>query len=189
MISQNLATRSTVFGPQGTVCVQPFRFVGLIRGGGRRLNAEDWPTFRHDVTRSGITRESLAWPLAECWTFQAPHAPRPAWGDPKVGPVEDILELRRVHFDDVFQTVGGNDALYFGSSADHKLYCLELATGVLRWSKSTGGPIRLAPTLSEGRVYVGSDDGYVYCCDARLGDEIWRFRAARKTVVCSGMAR
>ena len=127
---------------------------------------------------AGLPASHWRWPLAECWTFQARHAPRPAWGDPKVGPVEDILELRRVHFDDVFQTVGGNDALYFGSSADHKLYCLELATGALRWSKSTGGPIRLAPTLSEGRVYVGSDDGYVYCCDAKLGDEIWRFRAA-----------
>lgn len=145
---------------------------------GSRSSAADWPTYRHDVTRSGITSESLAWPLAECWTFQARHAPRPAWGDPKPGPVEDILELRRVHFDDAFQIVGGNGALYFGSSADHKAYCLDLATGAVRWTKSTGGPIRLAPTLSDGRVYVGSDDGYIYCWDAAQGGEIWRFRAA-----------
>ena len=65
--------------------------------------AGDWPTYRHDVARSGITDENLPWPLTTGWVFQPRHAPQPAWGDPKPVPVEEILELRRVHFDDVFQ--------------------------------------------------------------------------------------
>ena len=138
----------------------------------------DWPTYRHDVARSGTTAESLSPPLAPVWVFQARHAPQPAWGDPKAGPVEEILELRRRHFDDVFHVTVEGDAAFFASSANHKVYCLDANTGAIRWTKITGGPVRLAPTLVGGRVYVASDDGFVYCLDARQGQEIWKFRAA-----------
>jgi len=138
----------------------------------------DWPTYRHDVARSGITAEAVAPPLTPVWVFRARHAPQPAWGDPKPGPVEDILELRRRHFDDVFQPVIEGDAVFFGSSGNHKVYCLDAGTGAIRWTKITGGPVRLAPALVEGRVYVASDDGLVYCLDARQGQEIWKLRAA-----------
>jgi hypothetical protein len=37
--------------------------------------------------------------------------------------------------------------------------------------------VRLAPTLHEGRAYFGSDDGCVYCVDARSGKEVWKARA------------
>ena len=110
--------------------------------------------------------------------LSARHAPQPAWGDPKAGPVEEILELRRRHFDDVFQPVVEGDAVFFGSSANHKVYCLDANTGAIRWTKITGGPVRLAPTLSGGRVYVASDDGFVYCLNAQQGQEIWKLRAA-----------
>ncbi len=140
--------------------------------------ADDWPAYRHDAARSGITAEQLATPLFESWVFESRHAPQPAWGDPKPAPVENILELRRIHFDDVFQPVAAGGAVYFGSSADNKVYCLDAATGHPRWTFITGGPVRLAPTLAEGRVYVGSDDGYAYCLDAATGKQIWKFRAA-----------
>jgi outer membrane protein assembly factor BamB len=140
--------------------------------------AEDWPTYRHDMARSGITSEKLSPPLELCWVVKPRYAPQPAWGDPKPGPVEDILELRRVHFDDVFQPVAAGGAVYFGSSADNKVYCLDATTGRIRWSAITGGPVRLAPMVVDGRVYVGSDDGYAYCLRAEDGVVLWKFRAA-----------
>ena len=33
-------------------------------------------------------------------------------------------------------------------------------------------------TISEGRVYVGSDDGYVYCLAADTGSLIWKHKAS-----------
>ena len=45
------------------------------------------------------------------------------------------------------------------------------------WTFFTGGPVRLAPTVWQGKVYVGSDDGFVYCLDAQSGELIWKFRA------------
>ena len=145
--------------------------------GGNRL-AADWPMYRHDGARSGVTTEKLPTPLVESWSFKPLGAPRPAWGDPKPEVVEGYLELRRIHFDDCFQPVAVGDAVYFGSSVDNKVYCLDAATGQIRWTAITGGPIRLAPTVAEGKVYVGSDDGCGYCLDAADGSVVWKFRAA-----------
>ncbi|MFV1965572.1 MAG: PQQ-binding-like beta-propeller repeat protein [Pirellulaceae bacterium] len=144
----------------------------------RMASSDDWPTFRHDRSRSGITTEKLSPPLEPCWVYESLHGPQPAWGDPKSGPIENILELRRVHFDDAFQVVGSDGAIYYGSSSDNQLYCLDLKTGKIRWTKIVGGPIRLAPTLNEGRIYVASDDGWAYCLQAGDGTEVWKFQAA-----------
>ncbi|MBN2473833.1 MAG: PQQ-binding-like beta-propeller repeat protein [Pirellulales bacterium] len=182
-------TEMIVSGPRqdrlADVRHRAFTAVHLIVGawmatvlGGAVAWSEDWPAYRHDMARSGITSERLAPPLAELWVFEGRHAPEPAWGDPKSVPVEDILELRRVHFDDVFQPVVADGAVFFGSSADNKVYCLDAATGAIRWTKITGGPVRLAPMVAGGRVFVGSDDGYAYCLDADDGSLVWKFHAA-----------
>ena len=142
------------------------------------LRAEDWPTYQHDAARSGITSEKVPVPLVESWVFQPRHAPEPAWGPPKSGPVENVLELPRNRFDDALQVAAADGRLYFGSSADGKVYCLDASTGQTLWTKITGGPVRLAPMVCEGRVYFGSDDGYAYCLDARTGSTVWQFRAA-----------
>lgn len=140
--------------------------------------ADDWPTYARDVARSCRTSETMTLPLNECWSFRPEFPPAPAWGDPKAEPVEGILELRRVHFDDAFHVAVAQGSVYFASSSDHKVYCLDAATGRIRWTKATGAPIRLAPTVAAGRVYVGSDDGHVYCLDAADGKLLWNFRAA-----------
>jgi len=140
--------------------------------------AGDWPTYQHDIARSGITSEKLAMPLEPCWVFRPRKAPVPAWGDPKAGPVEGILELRRVHFDDCFQVAAAGGRVFFGSSAENKLVCLDGATGQPRWIRILGGPIRLAPTVFGDRVLVGCDDGYAYCFDAAEGAPVWQFHAA-----------
>ena len=96
--------------------------------------AEDWPTYQHDAARSGVTSDPVKPPLTPCWVFQPRDKPQPAWGDPKPEPVEDVLELRRAHFDDVFHVVVADGAVFFGSSANGKVYCLDAATGKIRWT-------------------------------------------------------
>jgi len=68
------------------------------------------------------------------------------------------------------------DAVFFGSSLDDKVYCVDAKTGKTRWTYFTEGPVRLAPSIANGRVYVGSDDGCIYCLDAASGRLIWKQR-------------
>jgi len=139
--------------------------------------AEDWPSYRHDVARSGVTKETLKPPLWGDWTFVPLHPPAPAWGDPQPKPVEGNLELPRMKFDDAFHVAVADGLVYFGSSSDNTVYCLDAATGEIKWTYVTGGPVRLAPMVSDGKVFFGSDDGYVYCLGAKNGREFWKFRA------------
>ncbi len=133
--------------------------------------AADWPTYMHDAARSGIAEERLATPLHDQWVFVPRHAPQPAWPKP-------VKELPRVRFDDAFHVAVADGAVYFGSSADNKVYCLDASTGAIRWSTFTEGPVRLAPTVWKDRVLIGSDDGHAYCLSADDGSILWKFRAA-----------
>jgi len=91
----------------------------------------------------------------------------------------NIREPRpRVTYDWAFHVVSVGDSVYFSSSADDKVYCLDASTGRERWGFFTEGPVRLAPTVWNGKVYFGSDDGYVYCLKAKDGELIWRYKAA-----------
>ena len=49
--------------------------------------------------------------------------------------------------------------VYFGTSGDGRLCALDVATGKTVWTRHAGGPVRLAPSFSDGRVYFGADDG------------------------------
>ena len=153
-------------------------FAQILLVGVACVQADDWPTYRHDVARSGVTPEDLPMPLSECWVFTPRHGPDAAWPPPKPKPVEGILELRRMHFDDTFHVVAVGDALYFGSSSENKVCCLDMTTGKIRWTKRLGGPVRLAPMVWKDRLFVGCDDGYAYCLQASDGSEVWRFHAA-----------
>ena len=141
--------------------------------------AEDWATYQHDNKRSGTTSEQLRLPLELVWAYQTRHAPQPAWPEP----AKHDYHWRRnynlkpiVTFDRAFQMVVAGGHLYFGSSADDKVYCLDASTGAERWSFFTEGPVRLAPTVANSRVYVGSDDGWAYCLDAENGTLLWRYK-------------
>jgi outer membrane protein assembly factor BamB len=140
------------------------------------VRAADWPAYRHDNARSGCTSESLVTPLVQDWVYESIHPPRPAWPAPASRPREGFVLRNRVDFDDAFGVVAVGDLVYFGSSADHKVYALDAATGQQRWSFFTGGPVRLAPTVWQDKVFLGSDDGFVYCLKADNGELVWKIR-------------
>lgn len=141
--------------------------------------AADWPTAGGDIRRSNVSTEVLDLPLTEVWRHTPVHPPKPAW--PESPAKRDVY--RKVYglsptvtFDRAFQPVIADGRLFCGSSADDAVRCLDAATGKFLWGYGTEGPIRLAPTVHDGKVYFGSDDGCVYCLNADDGSLVWKHR-------------
>ena len=106
--------------------------------------AADWPAYRHDNERSGVTTEPLTLPLSQQWAFYPPYAPNPAWPDPALenayGGNKGRLFVALMTFDRAHQLVASGGMVYFSSSADHKVYCLDAATAEIKWAFHTEGP-------------------------------------------------
>jgi outer membrane protein assembly factor BamB len=78
--------------------------------------------------------------------------------------------------DDAFHVALANGRVFFGSSVTNEVCAIDATSGNLSWSFFTEGPVRFAPTVHNGRVYAGSDDGYVYCLNAGDGTLVWKYR-------------
>ncbi len=139
----------------------------------------DWPTWQHDNRRSGSTAEEIdAKSLGTAWIWRSPFPPQPAWAGPAkwdaFAKIKNLPSMR--NYDLAFQPIAFADSVVFGSSADDTVYCLNAATGKQRWSFTTDGPVRIAPSFHDGELYFGSDDGQAYCISAADGSLIWKFR-------------
>ncbi|MFT5326900.1 MAG: hypothetical protein ACI8P0_004783, partial [Planctomycetaceae bacterium] len=151
----------------------------VLLGSGASCVADDWPTWQHDQRRSGFSSESIdVSNLSVEWTWESNFPPHPAWHGPAkwdaYARIRDLPAMRS--YDQVYHVVVVGDSAFFGSSADDSVRCLDLATGKQRWKFVTDGPVRVAPLVDEGRIYFGSDDGFVYCLKASDGDLLWKFR-------------
>lgn len=138
----------------------------------------DWPQYKNDNFRSGISAVSIFDDtFGQTWEYAANQAPSPAWYGPanedafaKSGPLPSMRD-----YDLAYSPIIVGHRLYYGSSADDAVHCLNTKTGREEWIYTTDGPVRIAPTYYNGHLYVGSDDGYVYCLNASDGRLKWRF--------------
>lgn len=184
--------------------------------------AADWPTWRHDAGRTAVTAEALAPQLSLQWVQHRP-AITPAWPDdpfmtfdtayePVVmggraflgSPMEDTVtaldvasgkELWRYTTDGPvrFAPAAWQDKVY-AASDDGCLYCLDAATGALRWRYRgapterlvlgngrliSSWPARGGPVIVDGTVYGSAGiwpfmGVFLYALDAETGAVKWR---------------
>ena len=113
----------------------------------------DWATYRHDNARSGASPVSVSAEARRSWQYTPKAETDPA------API----------------AAGG---LVFVSGSDGAVRALDAATGSVRWTAYTGGPLKYPPAVWQGRLYAGSCDGWVYAYEAASGQPLWRFRAA-----------
>jgi outer membrane protein assembly factor BamB len=151
--------------------------IGLLCAAFTNAYAVDWPTYLNGNDRVGATTDKLPEQVELKWVYSTPAPPEMAWAGPRAEPMEGKYLLHRVAYDRAIDVVVANDRVYFGSPVDNKIYCMNAVTGEPIWSVFTDGAIRLSPTVWNGKVYVGSDDGHAYCLDAATGKLIWKLRA------------
>lgn len=122
---------------------------------------EDWADYRANHAHSASTNVSVGEYASYVWRYAPPRAYQPS----------------------AATAAGG---LVFVCGDDGKVRAIDAATGALKWTYRTAGPIRRPPVIWSGRAYVGSGDGHVYALEATTGRLLWRFRAApteRRTMV------
>ncbi len=146
------------------------------------LSAQQWPTHRGDNARSGIATEAFDCSRLElAWKWQASTPPETAWDGPArwdaFAAIRDLPAMRQ--YDACFHPVSDGERVYFGSSSEDQLFALDLKTGKLAWNFVANGPIRLAPTVDNGNVYFGCDDGFAYCVNSANGKLTWKFSPSK----------
>jgi outer membrane protein assembly factor BamB len=141
-------------------------------------SAADWPTYRGDSVRSGYTSETLPAKLSLAWSYRPAHAPTPAW------PRDD-----RMLFDRANDVVVAGGLLFFGSAADCQVVALDSVTGQRKWTFFTDAPVRFAPAVWKDRVFVVSDDGFLYCLAAADGSLQSKWRGGQSDEMILGNGR
>jgi outer membrane protein assembly factor BamB len=148
---------SGVAGPQTALAAQHAPSTASV--------ADDWPTYLHDLTRSGASADATlstanVAQLAPLWSY---HTGGVIAASPTV--------------------VGG--IAYVGSWDGYE-YAFDASTGALRWRTylgiTIGGSgcypqqlgISSVATVQGGVVYVGGGDAYWYALDANTGAVLWR---------------
>jgi len=143
--------------PSGAAIEQSKRLVrgpayGKIKDRRANQNPGDWPTYRHDVARTG------------CTPAPAPSEIKLAWKTQLGGRLSSVVVAQ--------------DKLFVARVDAHSVHALQADTGREIWSYTAAGRVDSPPTIWKSRVLFGSADGWVYCLRASDGALAWRFRAA-----------
>jgi outer membrane protein assembly factor BamB len=119
----------------------------------------DWPQSRRDARNSAFV-ELPAATLPRTWTFD---------GSPRVWGYRPGMS---VWTSPALGAIGDDPVLVIGSY-DHNVYCLDAATGELRWKVSTGDGVYAGPVLWNDTAYVTSSDRLLYAFDLDTGALRW----------------
>ncbi len=123
-------------------------------------DAEDWPTYRGNAMRNGVTKAAVPVNVKRTWSA-------------KVGV-------------GLSQCVVAGGKVFVSTVDSHQVHALSADTGKALWIYTAGARVDSAPTFYRGTVLFGSRDGFVYCLTADTGELVWRFCACpvdRRAVV------
>ena len=118
--------------------------------GGQKASPDDWPTYRGNNFRGGMTKSKIATPLKVKWRAKLPGGLTAS-------------------------TIAGGK-VYVCVPETHTLYALDSSSGKTVWTFTADGRIDSPPTCSKGMVLFGSRDGWLYCLRASDGKLSWRFK-------------
>ena len=113
--------------------------------------SSSWPTYRHDIARSGRTTTEVGSELLLGWQ-------KPLGGE-------------------LTSPVIADNRVYLASTDAHTLHALDAITGEISWQSTFDARIDSPPTVHDGLVVCGCRDGSVHALRATDGALAWRFLA------------
>jgi outer membrane protein assembly factor BamB len=131
--------------------------------------SEDWPQWRYDAQRTNASANELPTDYSMLWEKR--FSPRTqAWDDP--------LNLDLMTFDKQFEPIVLDGKLFLTFNDECKLVAVDVHTGQVMWTFYAEGPIRFAPVGWNQKLFVVSDDGYLYSLDSSDGRLLWKYSPA-----------
>ncbi len=77
--------------------------------------------------------------------------------------------------------------LLYAATGRGDLIAIDLAKGTERWRQSLAMPIRSAPTVADGRIFVVTIDDKLYAMNRENGKQLWMHPAATATTEALGL--
>jgi hypothetical protein len=114
--------------------------------------SHEWPTYRHDPQRSGVSESAVSTDLRLAWRTRIDTKPS--------------------------SLVVANDKVCVAGVDTHTVYALNANNGRKTWSYTADSRVDSPATLHNGLAIFGSADGRVYCLRASDGALVWRFNAS-----------
>lgn len=141
------------------------------------VRAADWAMYRGDAQHSGASAEELPSELKLVWSKALPPL-EAAWPDQP-----------RMQFDALYQPIVLDRIMLLASAREDCVTAYRLEDGAELWRFVGGGPFRLPPAAANGKVYAGSDDGYLYALDLKTGKMLWKVKGSPKDRLVLGNER
>ena len=126
--------------------------------------ADDWPMWRGDAGRTGLTEERLPAKLELRWSRELPT-------------ITPAFHSSRLQFDAGYEPIVAENRLLVASSRNDSVSAYDASTGRELWVYRTNGPVRFAPAVWQDSVCFGSDDGFLYCVELSTGNLRWKHQA------------
>jgi len=117
---------------------------------GKKAAPDEWPTYRGNRFRSGMTQSAIAAQLKVKWRAKLPAG--------------------------VTATTIADGKVYVCTPETHTLHALDISTGQTAWTFTADARIDSPPTWHKGMVLFGANDGWLYCLRASDGVLSWRFK-------------
>lgn len=95
---------------------------------------------------------------------------------PRMQAWDDTLNNDLMQYDRILEPIVMGSNVIVGFNDTDKVVAWNIRTGEESWRFYTDGPVRFPPSGANGRVFVTSDDGHLYCLDAQDGSLNWKFR-------------
>ena len=124
------------------------------------VDSYDWSIFKKDKAHSAYSPVVTKEVLDGSWEYSIPFARG-----------------------NLTPAVTAGEYVFLGTEEGY-LYALEVdddaQTTTKVWEKRLPSEIRVSPTVWNSRLYVGCEDGMLYCYEAKTGRLLWRFLAGPK---------